>query len=157
MKFGMSWDVSGSTLGMFWDGFGRVSRKSSEEVQKTRFSKMSGSIFPTSGCPKQVFWTDSRTKISQKMKSNFVRCLWIFVYRPTPDPPPWAADMLYFPMYPLFGVDRWGHIFFYISGPDPFIFPIGNMGRPPGDHLGITWGPPGNLGIPCNKIFGSAA
>ena len=34
MKFGMSWDVSGSCLGMFLDGFGRVWGKMFEGVGK---------------------------------------------------------------------------------------------------------------------------
>ena len=49
VNFGMSWDVFGSTLGTFSDGFGMVSRKSSENVEKLKFSKMSGSIIPASG------------------------------------------------------------------------------------------------------------
>ena len=34
VKFGMSWDVSGSGLGRFLDGFGRVWGKMSEGVEK---------------------------------------------------------------------------------------------------------------------------
>jgi hypothetical protein len=48
--FGMCWNVFGSTLGMFLDGFGRVWRKSVDFIEKSFFSKMSGSIFPASGC-----------------------------------------------------------------------------------------------------------
>ena len=42
----MSWDVSGSGLGMFLDRFGMVLEKMSDEVEKTKFSILSGSIFP---------------------------------------------------------------------------------------------------------------
>ena len=34
VKFGMSWDVSGSGLGMFLDGSGMVLEKMSDEVEK---------------------------------------------------------------------------------------------------------------------------
>ena len=47
--FGMSWEVSGSGLGMFLDRFGKVLKKMPEEVQKLKFSKMAGSIFPEWG------------------------------------------------------------------------------------------------------------
>ena len=47
--FGMSWEVSGSGLGTFLDRFGKVLRKMSDRVQKLKFSKMAGSIFPESG------------------------------------------------------------------------------------------------------------
>ena len=49
MIFGMSWDVSGNGLGTFSDGFGKVWGKMSDEVEKTTFPKMSGSIFPVTG------------------------------------------------------------------------------------------------------------
>ena len=45
----MSWDVSGSGLGMFSDDFGMVWEKTSGGVEKLTFSKMAGSIFPESG------------------------------------------------------------------------------------------------------------
>ena len=34
VNFGMSWDVSGSGLGTFSDGFGMVSQKKSDGVEK---------------------------------------------------------------------------------------------------------------------------
>ena len=34
INFGMSWDVSGSGLGMFWDGFGMVLEKMLDGVEK---------------------------------------------------------------------------------------------------------------------------
>ena len=54
-NFGMSWDVSGSGLGTFSDGFGMVLKNKSggvekdKNVQKYKFSKMARSIFPGSG------------------------------------------------------------------------------------------------------------
>ena len=45
----MSWDGSGSGLGMFSDGFGMVLEKMSDGVKHIFFSKMAGSIFPESG------------------------------------------------------------------------------------------------------------
>ena len=50
---GTCWEMFGDTLGMFLDGFGRVSRKSSEEVENSKLSEVSGSIFPASGRSKQ--------------------------------------------------------------------------------------------------------
>ena len=49
VHFGMSWDLSRSGLGMFSDGFGMVLEKMSDGVEKLKFSKMIGSIFPGSG------------------------------------------------------------------------------------------------------------
>ena len=49
VNFGMSWDVSGSGLGTFSDRFGMVLEKMSDGVEKLKFSKMAGSIFPESG------------------------------------------------------------------------------------------------------------
>ena len=49
MNSGMSWDVSGSGLGMFLDGFGMVLEKMFDGVQKSISSKNAGSIFPESG------------------------------------------------------------------------------------------------------------
>ena len=54
INFGMSWDVSGSGLGMFLDGFGMVLENMSDGVEKLQFSKMTGSIFPESGYLKIV-------------------------------------------------------------------------------------------------------
>ena len=45
----MSWDVSGSGLGTFSDGFGMVLEKMSDGVEQFQISKMVGSIFPESG------------------------------------------------------------------------------------------------------------
>ena len=45
----MSWDVSGSGLGTFSDGFGMVLEKMSDGLEKLQFSKMAGRIFPESG------------------------------------------------------------------------------------------------------------
>ena len=66
--FGMSWDVSGSGLGTFLDRFGMVLEKMSDEVGKSKFSDLSGSIFPESGCSKQLFLAGSRTKIQKKIR-----------------------------------------------------------------------------------------
>ena len=65
----MSWDVSGSGLGMFLDRFGMVLEKMSDEVGKSKFSDLSGSIFPESGRSKQLFLAGSRTKIPQHIKT----------------------------------------------------------------------------------------
>ena len=69
--FGMSWDVSGSGLGMFLDRFGMVLEKMSDEVEKSKFSDLSGSICPESGCSKQLFLAGARTKIPPKLKNQF--------------------------------------------------------------------------------------
>ena len=37
VKFGMSWDVSGSGLGTFLDRFGKVLEKMADKVGKTQF------------------------------------------------------------------------------------------------------------------------
>ena len=68
--FGMSWDVSGSGLGMFLDRFGMVLEKMSDEVGKSKFSILSGSIFPESGRSKQLFLAGSRTEIPQNSKKK---------------------------------------------------------------------------------------
>ena len=49
VMFGMSWDVAGSGLGMFLDRFGKVLEKMSDGVRKSKFSKLTGSIFPELG------------------------------------------------------------------------------------------------------------
>ena len=53
VNFGMSWDVSGSGLGTFSDGFGMVLEKTSDGAGQMffvlYFSKNAGSIFPESG------------------------------------------------------------------------------------------------------------
>ena len=63
MIFGMSWDVSGSGLGTFSDGFGMVLEKMSDEVGKSKFSKLTGSIFPESGRFRIAFLAYPRPKI----------------------------------------------------------------------------------------------
>ena len=50
VNFGMSWDVSGSGLGTFWDGFGTVLKKC--RMGSKNGKKMSRSIFPASGYTK---------------------------------------------------------------------------------------------------------
>ena len=45
----MAWDVSGSGLGTFSDGFGMVLEKMSDGVEKLKSLKMTGSTFPESG------------------------------------------------------------------------------------------------------------
>ena len=52
VNFWMSWDVSGSGLGTFSDRFGMVLEKMSDGVEKRKFSKMAGSIFPALGGPR---------------------------------------------------------------------------------------------------------
>ena len=42
----MSWDVSGSGLGMFLDEIGMVLKKMSDVIGKSKKSKFAGSIFP---------------------------------------------------------------------------------------------------------------
>ena len=59
--FGMSWEVSGSGLGMFLDRFGKVLEKMSGGVRKVKFSKMAGSIFPESGRFRIAFLTYPRS------------------------------------------------------------------------------------------------
>ena len=49
VNFGMSWDVSGSGLATFSNGFGIVVEKRSDAIEKFRFSKMAGIIVPESG------------------------------------------------------------------------------------------------------------
>ena len=63
MNFGMSWDVSGSGLGMFLDRFGKVLEKMSDEVRKSKKSKLAGSIFPESGRFRIAFLTYTGQKI----------------------------------------------------------------------------------------------
>ena len=64
VNFGMSWDVSGSGQGMFLDRFGMVLGKMSDEVGKSKFSILSGSIFPESGYLKITLLAYPRRKIS---------------------------------------------------------------------------------------------
>ena len=65
VNFGMSWDVSGSGLGTFSDRFGMVLEKMSDGVEKYKFSKMTGSVFPESGYLKITFLGDPRQKKSK--------------------------------------------------------------------------------------------
>ena len=51
MTFGMCWDVFGSTVGMFSDGFGRGWGKSVEEVEKISFFKKVWEYFSRIGLP----------------------------------------------------------------------------------------------------------
>ena len=60
MIFGMSWEVSGSGLGMFLHRFGEVLEDMSGGVRKVTFSKMAGSIFPESGRFRIAFLTYPR-------------------------------------------------------------------------------------------------
>ena len=68
VDFGMSWDVSGSGLGTFSDGFGMVLKKMSDEVGKSTFSKMTGSIFPESGRFRIAFLAYSRIKLIKHLE-----------------------------------------------------------------------------------------
>ena len=52
----MAWDVSGSGLGTFSDGFGMVLEKMSDGVEKLKFSKMAGSIFRGRGIEDTHFY-----------------------------------------------------------------------------------------------------
>ena len=66
MNFGMSWDVSGSGLGTFSDGFGMVLENMSDEIEKEkRTSKMIGSICAESSCSRIAFLANTRPKISK--------------------------------------------------------------------------------------------
>ena len=47
--FGMSWDVSGSGLATFSDGFGMVLKNVGRGRKKSNFQKNAGSMFPGSG------------------------------------------------------------------------------------------------------------
>ena len=49
VNFGMAWDVSRSGLVTFSDWFRMVLENMSDGVEKLKFSKMAGSIFPESG------------------------------------------------------------------------------------------------------------
>ena len=74
VNFGMSWDVSGSGLGMFLDGFGKVLEKMSDEVgKKKKKSKLTGSIFPESGRFRIAFLAYPRPKISKISKIKIYR------------------------------------------------------------------------------------
>ena len=73
INFGMSWDVSGSGLGAFSDGFGMVLEKMSDGVRKSTFSKMTGSSFPESGRFKITFLAYPRTQNIKNRKFQFYR------------------------------------------------------------------------------------
>ena len=47
VNFGMSWDVSGSGLGTFSDGFGMVSKNMSGGVENANVQKWPGVCFPS--------------------------------------------------------------------------------------------------------------
>ena len=80
--FGMSWEVSGSGLGMFLDRFGKVLGKMSDGVQKLKFSKMTGSIFPESGRFRIAFLTYPRAKNIKNLENSiFTVNFRIFLYR----------------------------------------------------------------------------
>ena len=68
----MSWEVSGSGLGMFLDRFGKVLKKMSDGVRKLKFSKMARSIFPESGRFRIVFLTYPRSKNNKISKIRFL-------------------------------------------------------------------------------------
>ena len=70
--FGMSWEVSGSGLGMFLDRFGKVLEKMFGGVRKVKFSKMAGNIFPESRCFRIAFLTYPRSKNIKISKNRFV-------------------------------------------------------------------------------------
>ncbi len=66
MNLGTCWEMFGHTLGAFSDRFGMVSEKNpknSDNVEEMKFSNVSGSIFPSSGCSKQLFLADCWTEI----------------------------------------------------------------------------------------------
>ena len=69
----MSWEVSGSGLGMFLDRFGKVLKKMSDGVRELKFSKMTGSIFPESGRFRIAFLTYPRSKNIKILKIQFHR------------------------------------------------------------------------------------
>ncbi len=64
--FWMSWDVSGSGLGMFLDRLGKVLEKVSDGVRKSQFSKMTGSMLAESGRFRIAFLIYPRSKIPKK-------------------------------------------------------------------------------------------
>ena len=57
---GCVWEWFGDVFGWVWDGFEKIS----DEVGKSKFSKMSGSLFPESGRFRIAFLAYPRTKIS---------------------------------------------------------------------------------------------
>ena len=78
----MSWEVSGSGLGMFLDRFGKVLEKMSGGVRKVKFSKMAGSIFPESGRFRIAFLTYPRAKNIKNLENYFFALNFrIFLYR----------------------------------------------------------------------------
>ena len=78
----MSWDVSGSGLGTFLDGFGKVLEKMSDEVRKSTFSKMVGNVLPESGRFRISFLAYPRSKNTPKSKKHlFTVNFRIFLYR----------------------------------------------------------------------------
>ena len=72
VNFGMSWDVSGSGLGTFSDRFGMVLQKMSDGVEKYKFSKMTGSIFPESGYLKITCLGYPRPKNIESLENVFL-------------------------------------------------------------------------------------
>ena len=67
----MSWDVSGSGLGMFSDGFGMVLKNMLGGVEKLTISKMAGGIVLESGYLKITLLGYPRPKISKLWKMFF--------------------------------------------------------------------------------------
>ena len=72
VNFGMSSDVSGSGLGMFSDRFGMVLEKLSHGIEKLKFPKMTGSIFPESGYLKITCLGYPRPKNIESLENNFL-------------------------------------------------------------------------------------
>ena len=75
VNLGMSWDLSRNGLGTFSDGSGMVLKKMSDEVGKSTFSNMSGSIFPESGRSRIACLAYCRPNISEIRKTHFLRIL----------------------------------------------------------------------------------
>ena len=74
---GTCWDVFWETVGRFLDRFGMFPGKRSAEVGKTKFSDLSGSIFPGSGRSKQLFLAGPGQKIQKKRNCDFLK---MFIY-----------------------------------------------------------------------------
>ena len=68
----MSWDVSGSGLGMFLDRFGMVLENMSDGFEKYIFSKMTRSIFPESGYLKITCLCYPRPKNIESLENVFL-------------------------------------------------------------------------------------
>ena len=75
--FGMSWEVSGSGLGMFLDRFGMVLEKMSGGAPNTQFSKMIGVLSLSQAVLNSMFRLSPAKKYPKFGKMCFVVFLYI--------------------------------------------------------------------------------